>query len=86
MKFTRRTAGYNEWDHKRNEDISDKLKIKNNDTLYSELPEEMVHVNRMNIGRIEKTNFKLPAKRTKINWMSSKGMGGKFETVTGHLA
>jgi hypothetical protein len=58
MKFTRRTAGYNEWDHKRNEDISDKLKIKNIDTLYSELPEEMVHVNRMNIGRMDRINFR----------------------------
>jgi len=28
MKFMRRTAGYTKWNHKRNEDILDILKIK----------------------------------------------------------
>jgi hypothetical protein len=28
MKFQQRTGNYTKWDHKRNEDILDKLKIK----------------------------------------------------------
>jgi hypothetical protein len=28
MKFMRRTTGYTKWDHRRNEEILDKIKIK----------------------------------------------------------
>jgi hypothetical protein len=33
-----------------------------------------------------KINFTLSAKRMKINWMSREEDGGKYETITGHLA
>jgi hypothetical protein len=39
----------------------------------------------MNIGRMSKQSL-LSAKRTEINRTSSEEMGGKYETVTGHLA
>jgi hypothetical protein len=32
-----------------------------------------------------KTNFMLPAKRTKISWMSTVEIGRKYEMLTGHL-
>jgi hypothetical protein len=32
-----------------------------------------------------KTNLLLSAKGTKINQMTNEEMGGKYETVTGHL-
>jgi hypothetical protein len=32
-----------------------------------------------------KTNFMLSAGRTKVNQMSNEKMGGKYETVIGHL-
>jgi hypothetical protein len=43
----------------------------------------MEHMNRI---KNSKTTFMLPTKRTKINWMSNEEMGGKYETITGHLA
>jgi hypothetical protein len=36
--------------------------------------------------RYPKTNFILSNKRAEINHMSSEEMGGKYETITDHLA
>jgi len=33
-----------------------------------------------------KRDFMLSAKRIKLNWMFNEDMGGKYETVTGHMA
>jgi hypothetical protein len=73
------------WNHK-SEDILHKLKIKpvqvyiqNNQKKWKE------RVNRMNTEGILKQILH-SAKRIKIIWTSNEGMGGKYETITGHLA
>jgi len=55
MKFTRRTVGYTKRNHKRNENILDKLKIKpviNCTPNYQKKWKE--HVKKMNTGRMSK--------------------------------
>jgi hypothetical protein len=53
MKCMRRTGGYNKWDHKRNEVISDKPKIKQVlDYIQNDQRKWKKHMNRMNTGRI----------------------------------
>jgi hypothetical protein len=52
MKFVQGTAGYTKWDHKRNEDILDKLKIKPIiDYIQNYQRKWKEHMNRMNEGR-----------------------------------
>jgi hypothetical protein len=51
MKFMQCTAGYNKWDHKRN-DILDKLKIKLLLYYIQNYQSKLkAHMNRMNTGR-----------------------------------
>jgi hypothetical protein len=55
MKFIWKTAGYTKWDHKTNEDILDKLKIKSlTDCIQNYQSKWKEHANRMNAGTIPK--------------------------------
>jgi hypothetical protein len=55
MKFTGRTVGYTNWDHKRNESILDKLKTKPLIDYFQNYQRKWKeHMNRMNRGRIPK--------------------------------
>jgi hypothetical protein len=42
------------------------------------------HMNRMNTGKCQK-NFTVLAEKVEINRIFTEEMGGKYETVTGHL-
>jgi len=55
--------------------------------VYSELSDDVEGTCEQNEYRKNPvTNFTLLTKRSKINRTSSEEMGGKYETVTGHLA
>jgi hypothetical protein len=87
MKFICRIACYTKWDQKRNEDILDELKMKPMiDYIQNYQRKWKEHMEQNEYRRNPRTNFMLPAKRTKINWISSKEMGGKYGTITGCLA
>jgi hypothetical protein len=65
MKFMRGTAraGYTKWDHKRNEDILDEIKVKPVTYFIENYQRKWKeHVNKMNTRRVPKTNFTLSAK------------------------
>jgi hypothetical protein len=52
MKFMHIAAGYTKWDHKRNEDIVDEMKIKLMvDYVQNYQRKWKDHVNRMNTGK-----------------------------------
>jgi hypothetical protein len=72
-------------DHKINEDILDKLKMK---TVidYIENYQRKWNMYTERIQEQSRTKFTLSARATKINKMSNEEMGGKYEAVTGHLA
>jgi hypothetical protein len=76
MKLMWRTAGYNKWDHKRNEDILDKLSYQLQ-ILFRIIRGNGAH-EQNDSRKAPPTKSMLSAKGTNINLMSSDETGGNM--------